>query len=121
MTDLEIEAQKVNAKPGDLVALRVEQGVSPDRLRHLAEHWRKALPDGVQGVVILGDLRIDDEMVERAAEGLYAAGPWGDFFCFADGGVRAITDAHSMEVYRRMARDVLTDALQDPDTGKDER
>jgi hypothetical protein len=54
---------------------------------------------------------IDPGLVEQAAFDLYAAGPWGKFHAFADGGVRAICDAHTMDVYRGMARSVLETAL----------
>lgn len=50
---------------------------------------------------------VTDEQIEEAAHSLYAGGPWGTFYAFADGGVRAITDAHSMDVYRQMVRDVV--------------
>lgn len=45
-----------------------------------------------------------EETIERIAHELYAAGPWGAFYGFADGGLRAITDAHTMDVYRAMVR-----------------
>lgn len=48
--------------------------------------------------------RREAEMIERIAEELYASGPWGEFYAFADQGARAITDAHDMRVYREMAR-----------------
>jgi hypothetical protein len=52
-------------------------------------------------------VEITDEMVDEIAEALYAAGPWGDFFAFADSGVRAITDAHTMTVYRAITQQVI--------------
>ena len=51
--------------------------------------------------------RLTDEMVEAAAHELYAGGPWGEFVAFLDSGARAITDAHTMDVYRRMVRTVV--------------
>ena len=53
-----------------------------------------------------------DERVEEAAHALYAAGPWGSFVGFLDGGISCATNAHSMDTYRAMARVVLADAAK---------
>lgn len=56
-------------------------------------------------------MKAGTERIEAAAFELYAAGPWGEFFSFANGGARAICDAHSMPVYREMVRLALDVAL----------
>jgi len=48
--------------------------------------------------------------VEEIAHHLYAGGPYGEFICFLDNGARAITDAHTMDVYRGLVEDVVEQA-----------
>ena len=52
-----------------------------------------------------------DALINSAAQELYAAGPWGTFEHFADGGLRAIHDAHDPHVYQRIAEAVVDETL----------
>jgi hypothetical protein len=52
-----------------------------------------------------------DVLVAEAAHDLYAAGPWGEFYALVDNGVRAISDAHSSDVYKAMLEEVRYPAL----------
>lgn len=54
------------------------------------------------------------DRVEAAAHELYAAGPWGEFEGFREGGVRMVTDAHSMNIYRKMVGLVIEVLAREP-------
>ena len=47
------------------------------------------------------------ELIEEAAFNLYAGGPWGEHVGWTDEGLTALTNAHRMDVYRRIVEDVL--------------
>lgn len=45
--------------------------------------------------------------LERAAEELYAADPWGEVYEFTRDGVSCITEAHFIETYRDMTKECV--------------
>lgn len=54
------------------------------------------------------------EQIEAVAHELYAAGPWGEPFCFLQDGVGMVTISHTMDVYREMAREAIAAMNAEP-------
>ena len=54
----------------------------------------------------MSEIEIPGETLAQAVHDLYAAGPWGEFDRFLDGGVSCSTDAHAPKVYEAMVREV---------------